>query len=60
MNCPSEWMKFFDERADHYRYKHKGSVVIRDTLMAIVKVFKCQSVKVLKGATQAAKKKPPR
>jgi len=49
MNYPSEWAKFFDERAGRYRYKHKGSGVVRDTLMAIGKAFK-------KGATNAVKK----
>ena len=49
MNHPSEWAKFFDERAGRYRYKHKGSGVVRDTLMAIGKAFK-------KGATNVAKK----
>ena len=49
MNHPSEWTKFFDERAGRYRYKHKGSGMVRDTLMAIGKAFK-------KGATNVAKK----
>jgi len=49
MNHPSEWAKFFDERAGRYRYKHKGSGVVRDTLMAIGKTLK-------KGVTTAAKK----
>ena len=49
MNHPSEWTKFFDERAGRHRYKHKGSGVVRDTLMAIGKAFK-------KGATNVAKK----
>ena len=49
MVFPSEWMKFFDERAGRYRFKHKGSGVIRDTLLSLGKEFK-------KGATQAAKK----
>ena len=40
MNHPSEWEKFFDENTGSYRYKHKGSGVIRDTLMTIGKVFK--------------------
>ena len=31
MNHPSEWSKFFGENAGRYRYKHKGSGVIRDT-----------------------------
>ena len=49
MNHPSEWAKFFDERAGCYRYKHKGSGLVRDTLMAIGKTLK-------KGATNVAKK----
>ena len=49
MNHPSEWAKFFDERAGRYRYKHKGSGVVRDTLMSIGKTLK-------RGATNAAKK----
>jgi len=40
MNHPSEWARFFDEDSGSYRYKHKGSGVIRDTLMTIGKVFK--------------------
>ena len=40
MNHPSEWAKFFDERAGCYRYKHKGSGVVQDTLTAIGKAFK--------------------
>lgn len=39
MNHPSEWTKFFDEPTDRYRYKHKGSGVVRGTLVAIGKVF---------------------
>ena len=40
MNHPSEWANFFDERAGRYRYKHKGSGLVRDTLMAIGKTLK--------------------
>ena len=43
MNHPS------DERAGRFRYKHKGSGLVRDTLMAIGKTLK-------KGATNVAKK----
>jgi len=39
MNHPSEWAKFFDERAGRYRYKHKGLGVVRDTLIDIGKTF---------------------
>ena len=49
MNHPSEWAEFFDERAGRFRYKHKGSGLVRDTLMAIGKTLK-------KGATNVAKK----
>ena len=40
MNHPSEWARFFDENTGRYRYKHKGSGVIRDTFMTIGKVLK--------------------
>ena len=40
MNHPSEWARFFDENTGSYRYKHKGSGLIRDTFMTIGKVFK--------------------
>ena len=40
MNHPSEWARFFDEKTGTFRYKHKGSGVIRNTLMTIGKVFK--------------------
>ena len=49
MNHPSEGAKCFDERTGHYRYKHKGSGLVRDTLMSVGKTFK-------KGATNVAKK----
>ena len=49
MNHPSEWAKFVDERAGRYRYKHKGSGLVRDTLMAIGKTLR-------KGTTNVAKK----
>ena len=40
MNHPSEWARYFDENTGRYRYKHKGSGVIRDTFMTIGKVLK--------------------
>ena len=40
MNHPSEWARFFDEKTGTFRYKHKGSGVIRDTLMTVGKVLK--------------------
>ena len=54
MNHPSEWAKFFDKRTGRYRYKHKGSGMVRDTLVAIEKAFKKGTTKVVK---KIAKKK---
>ena len=56
MNHPSEWSKFFDENARRYRYKHKGSGVFRDTLMAIGKAFKGTAKNVEKTAAEKAAK----
>ena len=57
MNHPSEWMKTFDERAGRYRYKHKGSGVIRDSLTTIGnKLKKGVAAVAKKGATTVAKK----
>ena len=56
MNHPSEWSKFFDENARRYRYKHKRSDVIRDTLMAMGKAFKGTAKNVVKTAAEKAAK----
>ena len=56
MNHPSEWTKFFDENAGRYRYKHKGSGVICDTLMAIGKAFKGTAKNVVKTAVEKLQK----
>ena len=40
MYHPSEWARYFDEKTGRYRYKHKGSGVIRDTFMTIGEVLK--------------------
>lgn len=53
MNHPSEWTKFYDAPYGRYRYKHKGTGVVRDTLMNIGKRFAGSSKK---RALQAAKK----
>ena len=50
MNNPSEWTKLFDQNVGRYRYKHKGSGLIRDTLMAIGKAFKGTAKNVVKTA----------
>ena len=56
MNHPSEWARFFDENTGSYRYKHKGSGVIRDTFMTIVKVFKDNVKNVAKKTAEKATK----
>ena len=40
MNHPSEWTRYYDAPKGTYRYKHKGTGVVRDTLMAIGRRFK--------------------
>ena len=40
MNHPSEWARYYDAPNGTYRYKHKGTGVVRDTLMNIGKRFK--------------------
>ena len=40
MNHPSEWARYYDAPKGTYRYKHKGTGVVRDTLMNIGKRFK--------------------
>ena len=56
MNHPSEWARFFDKNTGRYRYKHKGSGVIRDTLMTIGKVFKGTVKNVAKKTAEKATK----
>jgi len=56
MNHPSEWARFFDENTGRYRYKHKGSGVIRDTLMTIGKTFKGTVKNMAKKTTEKATK----
>ena len=45
MNHPSEWTKYYDAPRGYFRYKHKGTGVVRDTLMNIGKRFKKPSAK---------------
>ena len=40
MNHPSEWARYYDVPNGTYRYRHKGTGVVRDTLMNIGKRFK--------------------
>ena len=56
MNHPSEWARFFDKKTGRYRYKHKGSGVIRDTFMNIGKVFKNNENNVAKKTAEKATK----
>ena len=57
MNHPSEWARFFDENTGTFQYKHKGSGVIRDTLMTIGKVFKGTVKKTAEKATKTIAEK---
>ena len=57
MNHPSGWARFFDENTGRYRYKRKGSVVIRDTFMTIGKVFKNNVKKTAEKATKTIAEK---
>ena len=58
MNHPSEWTRYYDVPRGYYRYRHKGTGVVRDTLMAIGKRFKKQaSRQALKKAVNEASKK---
>ena len=54
MNHPSEWTRYYDAPKGTYRYKHKGTGVVRDTLMAIGRRFKKQATK--EKARQALKR----
>ena len=56
MNHPSEWARFFDKKTGRYRYKHKGSGVIRDTFMNIGNVFKNNENNVAKKTAEKATK----
>ena len=57
MNHTSEWTKFYDKHSGRYRYKHKGSGLVRDTLMTIGKVFKAGVKNVAKKAAQVTTEK---
>ena len=55
MNHPSEWMRYYDVPRGYYRYRHKGTGVVRDTLMAIGKRFKKKATRqALKQAVNEA------
>ena len=57
MNHPSEWTRYYDAPKGTYRYKHKGTGVVRDTLMAIGRRFKKQATRqALKKAVNEASK----
>ena len=58
MNHPSEWTRYYDVPRGYYRYRHKGTGVVRDTLMAIGKRFKKQATRqTLKKVVNEASKK---
>ena len=57
MNHPSEWTRYYDVPRGYYRYRHKGTGVVRDTLMAIGKRFKKQATRqTMKKAVNEASK----
>ena len=57
MNHPSEWARYYDAPKGTYRYKHKGTGVVRDTLMNIRKRFKKKVTRqTLKKAVNEASK----
>ena len=56
MYHPSEWARYFDEKTGSYRYKHKGSGVIRDTFMTIGKVLKNNVKNVTKKTAEKTTK----
>ena len=57
MNHPSEWARYYDAPNGTYRYKHKGTGVVRDTLMNIGKRFKKKVTRqtLKKGVNEASK-----
>ena len=56
MYHPSEWARYFDENTGRYRYKHKGSGIIRDTFMTVGKVLKGAVKNVAKKTAEKASK----
>ena len=57
MNHPSEWARYYDAPKGTYRYKHKGTGVVRDTLMNKGKRFKKKVTRqTLKKAVNEASK----
>ena len=57
MNHPSEWTRYYNVPRGYYRYRHKGTGVVRDTLMNTRKRFKKQATRqALKKAVNEASK----
>ena len=56
MNRSCEWEKFFDETVGRYRYRHKGTGLIRDTLAAIGRAFAGPAKNVATTAAEKAAK----
>lgn len=56
MNHPSEWAKFFDEHTGRYRYRRKGSGVVRDTLISIGKALNRRYKSGKKGCKRQGRK----
>ena len=57
MNHPSEWARYYDAPNGTYRYRHKGTGVVRDSLMNIGKRLKKKVTrKTLEKAVNEASK----
>ena len=56
MNRSCEWEKFFDETDGRYRYRHKGTGLICNTLVAIGRAFAGPPKNVAKPAAKKAAK----
>ena len=56
MNHPSEWMRYYDAPRGYFRYRHKGTGVVRDSLMNIGRKFKKSHRQKQEKTRQALKK----
>ena len=56
MNHPSEWTRYYDAPRGYFRYRHKGTGVVRDSLMSIGRRFKKSYHQKQEKARQALKK----
>ena len=57
MNHLSEWARFYDTMGGAYRYRHKGTGIVRNTLMGIGQWLGSTAEKVATTAATAVAKK---